>query len=131
MSLENRYFTKTLFKLALECPTKLYYAGNAELYQNTQEENAFLEALKDGGFQVGALAKQYISGGVDLEDYTNQQALEKTRELLKQDKVIIYEALLEIDKMRVRADILVKDGNKVQVIEVKSKSYKVEDDCKF
>lgn len=126
----DRYFTKSLFKLALECPTKLYYVGKAE-YNNIQEENAFLDALKDGGYQVGALAKAYLDGGVDLEGCDNEQAYQTTQELLKQDKVIIYEALLRHENMQVRCDILVKTDNHIEIIEVKSKSFNSEADCKY
>ena len=54
--------TKSKFKLATECPTKLFYTGKQE-YANTSLENPFLEALAEGGFQVGELAKQYLPGG--------------------------------------------------------------------
>ena len=119
--MQARYFTKSLFKLALECPTKLYYFGKSE-YKNEQEEDAFLEALKDGGYQVGALAKAYISGGVDLQDCDNDQAHQKTQALLQQGKAIIYEALFRHENMQVRADIVVKNGNNLEIIEVKMKS---------
>ena len=55
MSTSPRYLTKSRFKLALECPTKLYYTGKPE-YANTNNENEFLAMLADGGFQVGELA---------------------------------------------------------------------------
>ena len=47
-----RYLTKSRFKLAVECPTKLYYTGKSE-YANTNNENEFLAMLADEGFQVG------------------------------------------------------------------------------
>lgn len=128
--LNTRYFTKSLFKLALECPTKLYYFGKPE-YKNDQEEDAFLEALKDGGYQVGALAKAYIGGGVDLEACDNEQAYQQTQELLRRENVIIYEPLFRHENMQVRSDILIKNGNNLEIIEVKMKSYREEEDSKF
>ncbi|MBN9287009.1 MAG: DUF2779 domain-containing protein [Gammaproteobacteria bacterium] len=124
--MNTRYFTKSLFKLALECPTKLYYFGKPE-YKNDQEEDAFLEALKAGGYQVGALAKAYIDGGVDLQDCNNEQAYQRTQELLKQNKVTIFEALFRHENMQIRCDILIKDGDKLEIIEVKSSSYSDKD----
>ncbi len=47
--------TKSKFKLALECPTKLYYVDKPE-YANQQTEDSFLKALAEGGYQVDALA---------------------------------------------------------------------------
>lgn len=128
--MSTRYLTKSLFKLALECPTKLFYYGKPE-YKNEQEEDAFLEALKDGGYQVGALAKAYIGEGIDLADCDNEQAFANTQELLKKEKIIIYEALFRHENLQIRCDILVKDGNNIDVIEVKSKSFDAQDDAKY
>jgi hypothetical protein len=47
-----RYLTKSRFKLALECPTKLFYTGKTDLYPYAKQEDEFLQALADGGFQV-------------------------------------------------------------------------------
>ena len=58
-----RYFTKSKFKLALECPTKLFYTGKSA-YVNQRVEDTFLAALADGGFQVGALARCYYPEGI-------------------------------------------------------------------
>ena len=51
-----RYFTKSKFKLALECPTSLYYAGKKG-YLDKAVDDPFLQALAEGGYQVGELAK--------------------------------------------------------------------------
>ena len=51
-----RYLTKSRLKLALSCPTKLYYTGKPA-YENSKDDNSFLAMLADGGFQVGELAK--------------------------------------------------------------------------
>ena len=52
----NRYLTKSRFKLAVECPTKLFYTGKKK-YRDLKQEDTFLQALADGGFQVGEFAK--------------------------------------------------------------------------
>ena len=46
----NRPFTKSVFKTALSCPAKLYYARHKDAYANSNEEDDFLEALAEGGF---------------------------------------------------------------------------------
>jgi len=53
------YLTKSRFKLALECTTKLYYNDNKQ-YANKAFEDNFLKELATGGFQVGALAQSAI-----------------------------------------------------------------------
>jgi hypothetical protein len=117
-----RYLTKSRFKLAIECPTKLFYTGKPE-YANRKIEDQFLIALADGGFQVGELAKMYFPGGHDIKSLDYEEALSQTNALLKQDKVIIYEAALRFNNLFIRVDILVKDGKSFDLIEVKAKSY--------
>lgn len=82
-----RYLTKSRFKLAMECPTKLYYTGKA-LYPDKSIDDPFLLALADGGFQVGALAKYYIPGGHEIRSTIHGEAERETIEFLKQDNVI-------------------------------------------
>ena len=52
-----RYLTKSRFKLAAECPTKLFHTVKEEIYRNTKQEDSFLAMLADGGYQVDELAK--------------------------------------------------------------------------
>ena len=120
--MKPRYLTKSRFKLAVECPTKLFYTGKKE-YLDKKMDDPFLQALADGGFQVGELAKLYHPGGHDIKTLNYDEAVAETKELLKQDKVIIFEAAFRHDNLFIRVDILIKDGDTLQLIEVKSKSY--------
>ena len=70
-----RYLTKSRFILACECPTKLFYTRKENEYASTHLENPFLEALADGGFQVGALAKCYYPDGHDIHSLDDDKAL--------------------------------------------------------
>lgn len=117
-----RYLTKSRFKQALECPTKLFYAGKAA-YLNNSLDDSFLAALAEGGYQVGALACLMYPGGVEVTDIGHEAQLARTRELLQRDEVTIYEAALEAQGLFVRVDILRKRGNRVELVEVKAKSY--------
>jgi len=117
-----RYLTKSRFLLALDCPSKLYYAGK-EQYPNKNSDNEFLDALAKGGYQVGSLAKCYYPGGNDIETLDYDQAVAETNELLKQENVVIFEAAIQVNRFFIRIDILEKIGNKINLIEVKSKSF--------
>jgi len=120
------YLTKSLFKKGFECPAKLRYANNP-CYGNSQEDNEFLQALAEGGFQVGELAKLMFTGGVEIKEISHSEALAKTTEQLAQDDVTIFEAALTAEVTPahyfVRVDVLRKNGDNVDIIEVKSKSY--------
>lgn len=116
-----RYLTKSRFKLALECPSKLYYTKK-ELYPDTKLDDSFLLALAEGGFQVGELAKCYFPDGYDITEKGYEESLKKTNDLLQKENVIIYEAAIKYQNLFIRADILKKVGNQVELIEVKAKS---------
>lgn len=130
MVVKRRYLTKSRFKLATECPAKLFYTGKNE-YANQNLDDSFLLALADGGFQVGELAKCYFPDGHDIKTLDYDEALAQTNRLLQQDQVTIYEAAIATDKLFIRADILVKNGNRLSLYEVKAKSFDPEDEDPF
>jgi len=119
---EGRYLTKSRFQLAMQCPAKLYFDGKPE-YANRRLEDEFLASLADGGFQVGALARCYFPGGIMVEAKDPEEALLATAELLKQENATIFEAAFRFQNLLIRADILVKQGDYLELIEVKAKSF--------
>ena len=113
-----KYLTKTLFKKGLECPIKLTVD-----YESSEDKNEFLDALADGGFQAEELSRLYYSPGVLIENYDYANSLQKTRDLIRKPKSIIYEAAFLYENLFIRTDILVKTDNVIKVIEVKAKSF--------
>jgi hypothetical protein len=122
-----RYLTKSRFKAALECPTKLFYYGKPD-YANLMNDDDFMQALCEGGYQVGELAKYYYPGGHDVKPLGYEESLAETNELLKQENVIIYEAAIKFEHIFIRADVLKKEGKRIELIEVKAKSFKGKDE---
>ncbi len=123
----NRVLSKSKFKLGLECPNKLYFTDKKE-YVNTQKSNTFLQALAQGGFQVEALARYDYPNGIlmDRKGKSYEELAEETRLRLQEDNVVLFEAAFLYEGLFVHVDILTKQGNKIQLIEVKAKSYKGE-----
>jgi len=99
--------TKSRFTQALSCLTKLAYIAD-DRYANQSIEDTFLEALAEGGFQVGELAKQYFPSGISVETPDPIDALRQTSELLTNDKGTIFEAAIEVQNCFIRVDILEK-----------------------
>lgn len=126
-----RYLTKTRFKLAMECPTKLFYTGKDKVYANQKLDDSFLESLAEGGFQVGELAKCYFPGGHEIKTLDSEQAIQETNKLLQSDEVVIYEAAIRYEQLFIRADILIKKGSQIELVEVKAKSYDLAKDGDF
>jgi hypothetical protein len=117
-----RYLTKSRFKLGLDCPAKLFYTGKPQC-PDTSEDDAFLEALAEGGYQVGALAKCYYPDGIEIGERGYDISLQKTQELLTHDNVVIFEGAFKYQNLFIRADIIEKKGNSINLLEVKSKSF--------
>lgn len=121
-----RYLTKSRFKLARECPAKLFYTGKSD-YANQSLEDSFLMSLAEGGFQVGELAKYYFSQGTnipvqDIKSLDYDEALKQTEQMLTHDEVILFEPAFLYQNLFIRVDILVKKGKQIAFYEVKAKS---------
>lgn len=114
--------TKSAFKLAQSCPTKLYYY--LKEYPCSQDEDEYLELLATGGFVIGELARLLYPEGILVDVRKGiENALEETRLLLTRDEVVIFEGTFLAGGKLVSTDILIKRGNQLELIEVKSKAF--------
>lgn len=118
----SRYLSKSRFKTALECPTKLDYVGKPD-YVDTKKNNDFLKALADGGFQVGELAKLLYPEGIEVTERDQVDQIARTKQLLQLTDVTIFEGTVQYGHWVARIDVIRKRGKKIELIEVKSKSY--------
>ena len=118
---EQRCLTKSRFKLGSECPTKLFYTRKSE-YADQKDSDSFLAALAEGGYQVGELAKQYFPSEHDIKTLKYEESLAQTNELMQRENVIIHEAAFRHENLFIRADMIVKKSNCIDLIEVKAKS---------
>jgi len=118
-----RHLTKSRFKQALDCPTKLFYTKK-ELYPSSNKGDTFLQSLAEGGFQVEELARMQFPEGKAIlgDDWNYSELAERTKVLLQEENATIFEAAFLYKNLFIRVDILKKVGNKIQLIEVKAKS---------
>ncbi|MCX6101987.1 MAG: DUF2779 domain-containing protein [Proteobacteria bacterium] len=123
-----RPLTKSRFKLGCECPTKLFYTKKSKIYGDNNDDDAFLKALADGGFQVGKLAQLEFSGGTEITAKDYETSLKETESLLTKPEVTIYEAAIQYENLFIRTDILKKTNDTIFLYEVKAKSYDQEED---
>lgn len=113
------HLSKSDFKVAMDCATKLYYKKNR--YPSLMQNNEYLEMLADGGYMIGKMAQLLYDGGILIEGNT-EECISKTEELLQLENVILFEPAISINNKLIRIDILIKNGNHFELIEVKSKS---------
>jgi hypothetical protein len=127
-----KLLTKSRFKIALECPNKLFYTSKKE-YANNKNVDPFLKALANGGFQVEELARLHYPNGIfiNTENYEYEKAIQLTQEALQNDNVVIYEAAFQFNGLFIRTDIIVKKGNTIKLIEVKAKSFNPNEENNF
>ena len=116
-----RYLTKSRYRMACECPTRLFYTKK-KTYKDNGLEDPFLAALRDGGFQVGELARQYYGQGVLIDTLDEAKALQLTAAEMQKPNALIFEAAFFYQNLFIRADIVQKTDKSVRLIEVKSKS---------
>jgi hypothetical protein len=118
----SKILSKSDFKVARSCPTKLYYKKKG--YPTLNEENEYLEYLAEGGYAVGELATMHFPEGIRIQNELGlESAISQTLDALQQENITLFEAAILVNDKVAAIDILVKKGNHFEIIEVKSKSY--------
>ena len=119
--------SKSDFKIASTCPKKLIYKKAS--YKTKNDENEYMEMLAKGGHIVSKYAQLMYPDAIEINTESLEKGHEKTKQLLEENEnIILFEATFISDGKVVRADILEKVGNVLNIIEVKSKSHDDEED---
>src|SRR5437762_9909667 len=104
--------SKSEFKLATDCYTKLKYRKNG--YPQVNDEDEFMQMLAEGGYMVGKLATLLYKDGIDINTDTtySKDKYENTRKWMENENVVLFEAAFKTDDGRnMRVDILEKNNN--------------------
>jgi len=118
------YLSKSDFKVAQTCSTKLYYKKNK--YPSLNEENDYLSLLADGGFMIGKLAQLLYPEGVEIEGNVSDSIILTDEVIQSNENITLFEPAIFVNNQLVRVDVFIKKGKSIDVIEVKSKSYNSE-----
>ncbi len=115
----THFLTKSDFKVARTCPTKLYYRKLG--YPTREDGDEYLTALADQGYLVEALARALYPDGrwVGYRDDVESAAWD-TMAALAADPCTLFEATFISGSRMARADILIKRGRVIELIEIKS-----------
>src|SRR5438093_6873359 len=116
------YLSKSDFKVARTCATKLYYKKLR--YPSIRDDDQYLQFLADGGYMVEAIARLCHPGGIEIgfEGGPEPSAAQTLSILNAHETVTLFEATLLWENRLARVDILEKSGNSLRLIEVKAKS---------
>jgi hypothetical protein len=117
------FLSKSDFKVANSCPTKLYYK-KLRYPSTTTYSNNYTRMLADGGYAIAKMARLLYPFGREMEvTHDLETSINETREALQQENIILFEPVIYANNKLIRVDILIKTGRKFQLIEVKSKSF--------
>ena len=89
-----------------------------------REEDSFLKALAEGGYQVEALARCYFPEGIFVEASPKKSVLDDTKRLLENDSISLFEAEIVYQRYLIRTDILIKHHNHLKVNRSQSQIYR-------
>ena len=119
--MSKHLLSKSSFLMGLQCEKQLYlYKHHYKLKDPVSEMQ---QAVFNRGKDVGILAQQLFPGGIDVSPespFKYDEAIGKTRELIKNGTKTLYEASFIYEGVLVISDIVVKYGNKWKIYEVKS-----------
>jgi len=114
------YLSKSDFQLGAGCAKKLVYKKNN--YPTSNDTNEYMEMLAQGGYVIGKMATLLFPEGIEIDGNT-EACIAETSRLLQREQVVLFEAAILAGQKLIRADILVKNGTDLHLIEVKSKSF--------
>jgi Domain of unknown function(DUF2779) len=132
------YLSKSDLKVAQTCPTKLYYKKQG--YPTNSTYNNYDKMLVDGGFIVHQMARllypdgRAIAADQDLAQSPQQgieQCIALTKQELKKENVTLFEPVIYAGHKLARIDILIKQGDRIELIEVRSKAFDSQENAKL
>lgn len=115
------FLSKSDFQLASTCAKKLVYKKKG--YPSANDTNEYMEMLAQGGYVVGKMATLLFPKGIEIEENTEIALINTKEQIESNDSIILFEPAFEFNQRLVRIDIFVKNGNNIQLIEVKSASF--------
>ena len=112
--------SKSDFQLASSCSKKLVYKKAG--YPTINDTNEYMQLLAQGGYIVSLMATLYYPQGIEIKG-NRQECIDRTRELMQRENVVLFEPAILSGQKFVRIDILEKKGRELHLIEVKAKSH--------
>ena len=111
--------SKSKYLRGLQCDKSLWLDKNKPQLRNEKDKQS--ESLFETGNKVGDLAKEFFPNGIEIKfDASSFDGMvNKTNELIGNGTEVIYEAAFKKDGMFVMIDILVRNGSKWDMYEVK------------
>jgi len=112
--------SKSDFQLASSCAKKLVYKKKG--YASSNDTDEYMAMLAQGGYVVGKMATLLFPDGIEIDEKTTESLALTKKYIDDYDSITLFEPAFEFNQRLARIDIFVKNGNKIELIEVKSAS---------
>ena len=116
----SKYLSKSDFQLASSCAKKLVYKKRG--YASSNDTDEYMAMLAQGGYVVGKLATLLFPNGIEIDGKTTESLALTKKYIDDYDSITLFEPAFEFNQRLARIDIFVKNGSKIELIEVKSAS---------
>ena len=116
----NHLLSKSSFLKGIQCDKQLYLYKYHYNWMDKVSESQ--QAIFNRGTSVGIRAQQLFANGTTATDdpRKSDEAVVKTKALIEKGCQVIYEAAFLFDNILVISDIIVREGSKWNIYEVKS-----------
>lgn len=108
----------------MNCPTAAYHGW--EGCKSKTADDPFLKFLAKEGETVGRMAHRLFVNGESLAHLSLYEANEETRQRIAHGDCTLFESCITHMHFTARPDVLIRKGNKIFLIEVKSKVGNIE-----
>ena len=112
--------SKSDFQLASSCAKKLVYKKKG--YASSNDTDEYMAMLAQGGYVVGKMATLLFPDGIEIDGKTTESLALTKKYIDEFESITLFEPAFEFNQRLARIDIFVKNGNKIELIEVKSAS---------
>ena len=116
------HLTASDFQMAQNCAAKLYYKKLR--YPSVMDENEEWQFMMEDGQMIDCLAKLLYPTGVQISRHIGHEAArEQTQNALQAENVVLFGAKFLVARKRCTVDILIKRGNRFELIDARAKPY--------
>ena len=115
----KKYLKKSCFLRFIKCPTSAYFGWQGYTSKNGDDE--FLAFLSEEGQAVGRAAHRLFAEGQHVGYKQPELACAQTRDLLQCENAVLFEGCLIAGQFLARPDVLIRKGDQLYLVEVKSK----------
>ncbi|AFY68717.1 hypothetical protein Pse7367_0406 [Thalassoporum mexicanum PCC 7367] len=127
---EITYLSRFDYKTAKSCATKLYYRKQG--YPRGNRQDNYSRMLSDGRFIIAKTARLLYPDGIAIVvDQSFEQGIAQTQQELAKENVVLFEPVIFANYKLIRPDILVKRGDRIELIEVRVKAFNSEENAKL